>query len=131
MRIFDTRSRSEKLDRQNLADHLKWAGSMAFPFQPDALKVDVRGYLYHPSPEAQQSSSRRRRGRADDSEAKVDSIHPYGKYSLLRSELVISQFGKSLELQNDGSGSYEWLGQRYNIGLLQEGEATLGCGWPD
>lgn len=99
------------------------------PFQPDALKVDARGYLYHPSPEAQQNSSRRRRQPQGDKQRGISE--PYGKYSLLRSELVISHFGKSLELQDNGSGSYEWLGHRQCIELLKDGEATLGLGWRD
>jgi len=102
-------------------------------FQPDRLKVDKRGYLYHPSPEAR-ASSRRSRRQASSQMTDSDAVkpNPYGKYSLLRSELVISHFGRSLEMRDDDlGGSYEWLGGRRDIKMLEEGEATLGKGWLD
>lgn len=34
-------------------------------------------------------------------------------------------------MRDDGSGSYEWLGDRRDIGLLADGEAVLGEGWVD
>lgn len=121
-----------ELIQQDYNWYLKWAGSMTTLFQPDALKVDSRGYLYHPSPEIHRKPSSRPR-QSGNSTGQLDSplTTPYGKYSLMRSELVISRFGKSLDLQDDGSGSYEWLGNRHRIKLLNDGEATLGTGWRD
>ena len=83
--------------------------------------MDKRGYLYHPSPKA--STSRRTR-----------ALHtnPYGNYSLLKSELVLSQLSAGLMVDEKTSeGSFEWLGETVGIGPLADGEALRGRNYPD
>ncbi|GAA5914225.1 hypothetical protein JCM8208_001525 [Rhodotorula glutinis] len=88
---------------------LRYAGSLSLPFDPQALRVDaVSGYLFHPSP----TSSRRRR----------HAPSRYGPYSLLRSSLVIERFAKSLELDEEGGGTFEYEGKRHRIEPLREGD---------
>lgn len=124
---------------------LCYAGTLITPFLPDKLKVDTRGYLYHPSPPTPQASSRarerRRKRSTDDStspkETAAENVGPasrsnqYGDYSLLRSQLVTSKLAQGLELHENGSGSYEWLGERYDIQLLHEPERISGTSWKD
>ncbi|GAA5875986.1 hypothetical protein JCM16303_006983 [Sporobolomyces ruberrimus] len=80
------------------------AGSLSTPFSPASLRVSPRtGYLFHPSPTKRRSPA-----------------SPYGPYSLLRSALVLDHFADSLEIGEDGGGSYEHEGQQYSIGTLQD-----------
>ncbi|KAK4055324.1 hypothetical protein OIV83_000607 [Microbotryomycetes sp. JL201] len=74
-------------------------------FEPDNLKVDSRGYLYHPSPglareverdtthrrETDNKSSQRRRS-TGETELK------YGPYSLMRSSLILETIAPTLEM---------------------------------
>ena len=103
-----------------LPGQLTYAGSLKMPFAPKSLRVDHRGYLYHPSPILQ------RRAR------KADNVNPYGDYSLLKSELVLSQLSHSLTIDEASqSGSFEWLGREYGIDRLREEEVLRGHGYPD
>lgn len=113
---------------------MTYAGSLGETFLPDQLKVDERGYLYHPSP-TREARQRHRRRKSLHLEAMKGGItmanqdevfHQYGKYSLLRSELVVSHFAKSLDLSIDGENSFEWLGQRFKIKKIEEGDAFQG-----
>ncbi|GAA5995053.1 uncharacterized protein JCM10292_004508 [Rhodotorula paludigena] len=86
-------------------EELRYAGTLARPFEPDALRVDPHtGYLFHPSPPLRR---------------KVDR---YGPYSLLRSSLVLEHLSSSLELDDKLGGSFEWAGRRREIRLLEEGD---------
>lgn len=93
--------------------NLRWAGTRQESFRPDELMVDpTNGYVYHPSPLRPNS---RRKG--------TDRASPYGKYSLLGSNLVLSRFADGLEIDPDvfhegQGGSIEWHGRRYQLGLL-------------
>lgn len=91
---------------------LQYAGSLSYPFDPAALRVDTAtGYLFHPSPKSQRSKR----------------LPHAGPYSLLRSSLVLEHFGPSLELDMGpgGGGSFEYQGGRFRIEPLQ-----LGDIWP-
>lgn len=90
------------------APDLRYAGSLTYPFDPAALRVDsTTGYLYHPSP----LSRRTKRSH-------------FGPYSLLRSSLVLEHLSESLELEADpaAGGSYEFEGERYRLTSLQSGD---------
>jgi hypothetical protein len=89
------------------------------PFDPAALRVDGRGYLYHPSP-----SPPTRRNQAKSS--------PYGPYSLLRSSLVLTKLTDDLDLDLDNSSArYRWRGTTYDIGPLEEHEVVRGTAKED
>ena len=101
---------------------LRYAGTLSHSFSPNSLKVDGRGYLYHPSPPtvSQRGFSRKVR-------SQVNHANPYGRYSLLRSELVIAQLSVGLDIAEDScEGGYQWLGKTYSIGRLKEEEVTRG-----
>lgn len=107
-----------------MAGKLGWAGSFAWKFSPESLKVDKRGYLYHPSPQAARSARKRSK------DAQTGST--YGAYSLLKSELVLSQLSTGLTVDEQSqTGSFEWQGERFSIGRLHEQEVFRGNGYPE
>ncbi|KAM0793336.1 hypothetical protein ACM66B_000792 [Microbotryomycetes sp. NB124-2] len=106
-------------------------------FEPDKLKADSRGYLYHPSPDVAQEPlnergdssrvRRTRRRRADGEENRLK----YGAYSLMRSSLVLEAIAPTLELvesddeaasgdAEDTRGTFVWQGRKYDITSLDE-----------
>lgn len=92
---------------------LRWAGTKLEAFRPEELVVDPsNGYVYHPSPSRPNSRSKI-----------VDKTSPYGKHSLLGSNLVLSRFAEGLEIDPDQfhrgqGGSIEWNGRRYQLGVM-------------
>ncbi|BGP21637.1 hypothetical protein JCM10295v2_000512 [Rhodotorula toruloides] len=86
---------------------LHYGGSLTTPFNPATLRVDPEsGYLFHPSP----LPSRRR----------AAETSRYGPYSLLKSSLVLEHFASSLEYDDDGRGSFEYQGKRFDLEKLEE-----------
>ncbi|CEH15316.1 hypothetical protein CBOM_03637 [Ceraceosorus bombacis] len=120
---------------------LTWGGSYKFPFQPRALRFDAQsGYVYHPSPPRPQSrtaADRAKRSRSSSGQAlkASDAASPYGAYSLLCSNLVLSRLSDGLDLDITGEpqsaksnkdapgGSIEYQGKRYPIRLLRPQDA--------
>ncbi|GAA5846552.1 hypothetical protein JCM5353_005351 [Sporobolomyces roseus] len=81
------------------------AGSLSTQFSPSSLRASLHtGYLFHPSPIPRRSTA----------------TSPYGPYSLLRSALVLDHFAGSLELDEKSGGTYEYEGERYEIGTLKD-----------
>ena len=110
-----------------LQDDLRYAGTFGTALQPSALRVDNRGYLYHPSP-LPTTVSRRKHAAADGR----GPPNPYGQYSLLASELMLSSFSQGLDIdESSGIGEYVWQGQRYAISTLESGDVTRGTGYPE
>ncbi|KAG0151872.1 hypothetical protein CROQUDRAFT_667577 [Cronartium quercuum f. sp. fusiforme G11] len=85
-------------------NQLSYAGTLTTSFHPESLRVDpTTGYFFHPSPG--------RKGR-------------YGKFSLLRSSLVLDRLRTALVLDEEAQdhqpiGWLEWQGKRWPIGRLQ------------
>ncbi|ORY75026.1 hypothetical protein BCR35DRAFT_306441 [Leucosporidium creatinivorum] len=115
LRPEDTPLVFQKLGKEGLT----FAGSNTHPFDPTSLRSDLRGYLYHPSPP---SPSLRRRSLSPS--PSPSSPSPFGPYSLLRSSLVLEAFSKSLQIDEEGGGSFEWDGRRWEIGRLEEGQVV-------
>lgn len=89
---------------------LRWAGgAKEWPFDPKALRVDGTR-LFHPSPYVKEAEREQ-----------------YGRYSLLRSTLVIDAFSDGLELDDEGGGRYRWRGEGCDIEPLREGDAIVGA----
>lgn len=110
-----------------LQDGLRYAGTLRTVFQPFALRVDNRGYLYHPSPLP--TTAPRRKKAATGGRGPPN---PYGQYSLLASELVLSTFSQGLDIDEaSGIGEYAWQGQRYAISSLEASDVTRGRGYPE
>ncbi|CAO1620356.1 unnamed protein product [Parajaminaea phylloscopi] len=100
---------------------LKWAGDRYTDFQPSRLRVcRDSGYLYHPSPFPATTSWTKLLAKTGD---KGMPPSPYGGYSLLSSQLVLSHFAGDLDVSDSG-GSIVWQGQRCSIGLLQDGDLS-------
>ncbi|CAO1613265.1 unnamed protein product [Sympodiomycopsis kandeliae] len=102
---------------------LTWAGDRTFGLSVEKLKVcSQSGYLYHPSPLPHTSKWQK----ATDAQ-RQETPSPYGRYSLLSSSLVLSQFSEGLEVDPDlfhrgQGGSVQWRGDKYDIGVLKEGD---------
>lgn len=99
---------------------------MKEPFRPAALKVDTRGYLYHPSPPRHTKLFRKPSGSTEDErdDTVVDS------FSLIRSEVVTSLLGEKLSIDQVTSGcSLLWENHHHPIGTLADTEVTRGSGW--
>ncbi|PWN52993.1 hypothetical protein IE53DRAFT_228848 [Violaceomyces palustris] len=107
IRSEDTPIVYRELDEKN--NQLRWAGDLFQTFMPDSLKVDLEtGYVYHPSPTLPKKSEQESRKRL-------------GEYSLISSQVLISHFSKSLELDPndcDEGGAFFWKGKRWSIGIL-------------
>ncbi|KAH9815268.1 hypothetical protein DFH28DRAFT_1082547 [Melampsora americana] len=93
---------------KNLISHndheLSYAGTLTTPFKPEFLRMDTTtGFVFHPSPGAKARC---------------------GKFSLLRSSLVLNQLGASLTLveevrDDEPVGWLDWQGCRWPIGRLK------------
>jgi hypothetical protein len=101
---------------------LRWAGTYTSTFDPSSLKVDPEsGYVYHPSPISPLGSVRKR------VEKEGVQANTFGAYSLLSSALVLQRLATGLDVDPDAfpegkGGSIEWKGERWPMGILQEGD---------
>lgn len=91
---------------ERFAGVLHYGGTLTEPFRPDALRADLDGYLYHPSPQPSKKRSARER---------------YGSYSLVGSALVLAKF-REMDVGEDGSGSFLWRGRRWDFAALRPGD---------
>lgn len=89
--------------------NLTWAGTQSCPFKPNSLYLhEETGYLYHPSP-LSPSSMRRNR-----------DPNPYGHLSMLRSDLVQRHFSQNMQIDDEGTTSIAFGGNRYVAKIISE-----------
>lgn len=78
------------------------------------------GYLYHPSPYPNTPSWARR---LDNSSTSAPPPSPFGPYSLISSDVVVTHFATDLDVDETG-GTVLWQGKRWDVGVLGEGDVV-------
>lgn len=75
------------------------------------------GYLYHPSPFPATAKWQRRL----DKHLETQASSPFGNYSLLSSDLVLSHFAAELDVDENG-GTVAWRDKQWHVLPLQAGD---------